>query len=77
MSQIMASKDPVIRGSLPAMRRAAKAALALAIETGTPCYIWRDGRIVNLNPKGRLKKPRRSRRGIGTRPSPSPRKLAR
>ncbi len=59
MTRRMASKDPVIRGSLAAMRRAARAALALAIETGTPLYVWRDGRVVNLNPRGRLKKSRR------------------
>jgi hypothetical protein len=61
MTRRMASKDPVIRGSLAAMRRAARAARALAIKTGTPLYVWRDGRVVNLNPGGRLKKSRRSR----------------
>jgi hypothetical protein len=61
MSRRMASKDPVIRGSLAAMRRAARAARALAIKTGTPLYVWRDGRVVNLNPRGRLKKTRRPR----------------
>lgn len=61
MTRRMASKDPVIRGSLAAMRRAARAARALAIKTGTPLYVWSDGRVVNLNPKGRLKKSRRSR----------------
>ena len=61
MTRKMASKDPVIRGSLAAMRRAAKAALALAIKTGTPLYVWRDGRVVNLNPRGRHKKARRPR----------------
>ncbi len=57
----MRSKDPIIRGSLPAMRRAARAARALAIKTGTPLYVWKDGRVVNLNPKGRLKKSPRPR----------------
>ncbi len=61
LQRLMASKDPVIRGSLAAMRRAARAAKALAIKTGTPLYIWKDGRVVNLNPKGRLKKARRPR----------------
>jgi hypothetical protein len=56
----MASKDPVIRGSMAAMRRAARAARELAIKTGTPLYVWRDGRVVNLNPKGRLKRSRRA-----------------
>jgi hypothetical protein len=55
----MASKDPVIRGSLPAMRRAARAARALALKTGTPLYVLVDGRVVNLNPRGRLKKAQR------------------
>ena len=65
MTRRMASKDPVIRGSLAAMRRAARAARAaraLAIKTGTPLYVWRDGRVVNLNPRGRLKKSRRDQR---------------
>jgi len=62
MTRRMASKDPVIRGSLAAMRRAARAARALAIKTGTPLYIWRNGRVVNLNPAGHLKKSRRSGR---------------
>lgn len=61
MTRRMASKDPVIRGSLAAMRRAARAAKALAIKTATPLYIWRNGRVVNLNPRGRLKKARRPR----------------
>jgi hypothetical protein len=57
MKSKMTLKDPVMRGSLPALRRAARAARALAIRTGTPLYVWQDGRVVNLNPKGRLKKP--------------------
>ena len=60
MTRRMASKDPVIRGSMAAMRRAARAARDLAIKTGTPLYVWRDGRVVNLNPKGRLKRSRRA-----------------
>ena len=31
-----------------ALRRAAKAAHSLARKTKTPCYIWKDGVIVNL-----------------------------
>jgi hypothetical protein len=49
------TKDPDLLGSLPALRRAAKAARKLSEATGTPFYIWRDGRVVNLNPKGKLK----------------------
>lgn len=36
-----------------ALKRAAKAAHALARKTKTPCYIWKDGQIVNLMEKGR------------------------
>ena len=40
-----------------AIKRAAKAALALARKTKTPCYIWKDGAIVNLTEKHTMKKP--------------------
>ncbi len=40
-------KDPDLRGSWPAMQRAAKAARALAIQTGTPLYVMRGGRVVD------------------------------
>ena len=59
MKNVIRSKDPDIRGSLPALKRAAKAALKLGRETGTPVYVMKNGRIVNINPSGRLKKPRR------------------
>jgi hypothetical protein len=38
-----------------ALRRAAKAALLLARKTNTPCYIWKDGQIVDI--AARKKKP--------------------
>ncbi len=31
-----------------ALRRAAKAAHLLARKTKTPCYIWKDGQIVDI-----------------------------
>jgi hypothetical protein len=34
-----------------ALRRAAKAAHALARKTKTPCYIWKDGQIVDMTAK--------------------------
>lgn len=40
-----------------AIKRAAKAALALARKTKTPCYVWKDGAIVNLTEKHAMKKP--------------------
>ena len=50
-------KHPDIRSSLAALRRAARSAFKLAVQTNTPFYIWKDGQIVNLNPRGRLKRP--------------------
>lgn len=61
---IIESTDPDILGSLPALRRAAKAARKLAKETGTPLYVWEKGRVVNLNPIGRKRATAR-RRKIG------------
>jgi hypothetical protein len=42
------SKDPDIIASLPALRRAAKRALQLGLETGTPVYVMKEGKIVDL-----------------------------
>jgi hypothetical protein len=42
--------DPDIRGSLPALKRAARRALALGKATGAPVYAMKRGRVVNFNP---------------------------
>ena len=47
------SRDPDIRGSLPALKRAAKAARKLSRDTNTPFWVMKNGRIVNLNPRSR------------------------
>jgi len=60
-------KDPEIRVAMAALRQAAKNALQLAKETGTPCYIWRDGKIVNINPHVRKNWRRSSRTGTRAR----------
>ena len=36
-----------------AIKRAAKAAHTLARKTNTPCYIWKDGQIVDFMKQGR------------------------
>lgn len=41
-------RDPDLLLVGVALRRAAKEAQALARRTGTPCYVWRKGRIVNI-----------------------------
>jgi len=53
MKSSIKSRDPDIRGSFPALKRAAKAARKLARQTGTPFWVVKDGRIVNLNPRAR------------------------
>jgi hypothetical protein len=60
MKKPTGSTDPDILGSYPALRRAAKAAHRLAVQTGTPLYIWQDGKVVDINPVRRKRaNPRR------------------
>ena len=44
----MASKDPDIIASEKALRRAAKRALEIGLQTGTPVYVIKAGKIVDL-----------------------------
>lgn len=55
MTDRIKSVDRDIRGSLAAIRRAARRARELAATTGTPVYVLKKGKVVNLNPvaKGR------------------------
>jgi hypothetical protein len=41
-------KDRDIAGSMAALKRAAKQALALARRTGTPCWVMRDGKLIDI-----------------------------
>jgi hypothetical protein len=43
-----------------ALRRAAKSAHNLARKTKTPCYIWKDGAIVNVTAQKKGKKLRQT-----------------
>jgi hypothetical protein len=56
MKNPVRSKDPVMRGTWPALLRASKKALRVARETGTPCYVMIDGRLTNLNPNTKQRK---------------------
>ena len=40
-------RDPDMRGATVALERSARHARELAERTGTPCWIMRDGRIVD------------------------------
>lgn len=42
------SKDPDIIASEKALRRAAKRALEIGLQTGTPVYVIKKGKIVDL-----------------------------
>jgi len=46
--RLMGSKDPDIIGSYAALRRAAKRALQIGLDTGTPVYVLEHGKIVDL-----------------------------
>ena len=50
MKAKMDTRDPDILGSWPALLRAARRAKRLAIETNTPLWIVKNGKIVNANP---------------------------
>jgi len=57
----MKSKDPDIIASEAALHRAAKRALQLGLETGTPVYVLEHGKIVDLTKRYRRKTQRRPR----------------
>ena len=41
-------KDPDLLGATQALKRSAANALKLARKTHTPCYVYKDGKIVDL-----------------------------
>jgi hypothetical protein len=51
--RLMRSKDPDIIASEAALRRAAKRALQIGLETGTPVYVLINGKIVDLTKRQR------------------------
>ncbi|HNS22279.1 MAG TPA: hypothetical protein PKH24_17365 [Sedimentisphaerales bacterium] len=60
--RLLGCKDPDIVGSDAALRRAAKRALQIGLETGTPVYVLEDGKIVDLTKRCRRKGKRGQRR---------------
>jgi hypothetical protein len=51
----MASKDPDIIASEKALRRAARRALEIGLQTGTPVYVIKAGKIIDLTKEYRRK----------------------
>ena len=54
---ISQAKDPLLRGSLAAMQRAAELARQTAIQTGTELVISRDGQVVRITADELRKEP--------------------
>ena len=52
------SKDPDIIGAEAALRRAAKRALQIGLDTGTPVYVLENGKITDLTKRYRRKRKR-------------------
>lgn len=48
MSRLSKSHSREIEDTLRALRRAARRALELGLQTGTPVYVWKYNRIVDL-----------------------------
>jgi hypothetical protein len=50
MTQLLPSqfKDPDLRGAAAALKRAGQRALALSLQSGTPCWVMIDGKMVDL-----------------------------
>jgi hypothetical protein len=48
MGRVSKSPSPEAKDTLRALRRAARRALALGLQTGTPVYIWKNNKIVDL-----------------------------
>jgi hypothetical protein len=57
--KLVQSKDPDIAGIDAALRRAAKRALQIGLETGTPVYVLENGKIVDLTKRYRRTTKRR------------------
>lgn len=62
IKDINEAKDPVLRGSAAAMRRAAELARQTAIKTGTDLIIAKDGKLTRVSARALLEM---SKNGLG------------
>jgi hypothetical protein len=69
MSRRVNSPSREAQDTLRALRRAAKRALELGIATGTPVYVMRDNKIVDLTKDQPVAKKSRSKRASSKTPS--------
>ena len=61
MSPRRVKHTPEIEATLRSLRRSAKRALELGLQTGTPVYVWENGKIVDLTKKQPAKKSKSKR----------------
>ena len=61
MSRRLTSPSPEAKDTLRALRRAAKNALELGLKTGTPVYVVKKGKIVDLTKERAAKTSKRKR----------------
>ena len=61
MSRRGSSPSPEAKDTLRALRRAAKRALELGLQTGTPVYVWKNDRIVDITKEQRPAKKSKSK----------------
>jgi hypothetical protein len=62
MSRRIISPSPEARDTLRALRRAAKRALELGLATGTPVWVMKKGKLVDLTKEQRASKKARAKR---------------
>ncbi|HEX5884780.1 MAG TPA: hypothetical protein VFY67_09535 [Pyrinomonadaceae bacterium] len=62
MSSRTSSPSPEARGALRALRRAAKRALELGLQTGTPVWVMKNGKLVDLTKEHSASKKARTKR---------------
>jgi hypothetical protein len=62
MAPRSSSPSPEAKDTLRALRRSAKRALELGLQTGTPVYVWKNNKIVDLTKEQKLSKKSKSKR---------------
>ena len=62
MNRENSSTSSEAKDTLRALRRAAKRALELGLQTGTPVYVWKNNKIVDLTKEQRPAKKSSSKR---------------
>lgn len=62
MNRRLSSPSPEARDALRALRRAAKRALELGLQTGTPVWVMKNGKLVDLTKEQPAGKKARSKR---------------